>query len=217
MKKFFVLGFLFILPLVAYMFFAAADHNFSMLPTLGEPVSELPEGTKSLRGDSIVFDSNITIMGFLGKDAKSRYGHVFNLAHKIYTPYSEFYDLQFVWLIPEGAEGTIPDLEEKLSKIKETEKWQFVVLSDQQIRKLKAELGAPHKLDDDLGSDYVYILDKDKRLRGRDDDEDVGTLYGYNASNVAELDDKMDDDIQVILAEYRRALKKNDKYKRKQL
>lgn len=217
MKKFFVLGFLFILPLVAYMFFASADHNFSLLPTLGEPISELPAETKSLRGDSIIFSSNITVLGFLGNDVKSRYGHVFNLAHKIYTPYSEFYDLQFVWLIPEGAEATIPDLEEKLSKIKETDKWQFVVVSEQQIRKLKGELGSPYSLDDDLGSDYVYIVDKDKRLRGRDSDEDVGTLYGYDATNLAELDDKMDDDIQVVLAEYRRALKKNDKYKRKQL
>lgn len=217
MKKFFVLGFLFILPLVAYMFFAAADHNFSLLPTLGEPIEELPEETRSLRGDSIVFYSNITVLGFLGEDVKSRYGHVFNLAHKIYTPYSEFYDLQFVWLLPEGAEATIPDLEKKLADIKETSKWQFVVLPKQQIQKLKSQLGSPYLLDDDLGSDYVYIIDKDKKLRGRNDDEDVGTLYGYDASNVAELDDKMDDDIQVILAEYRRALKKNEAYKRKQL
>lgn len=217
MKKFFVLGFLFILPLVAYMFFAAADHNFSMLPTLGEPISELPEGTQSLRGDSIIFDSNITVMGFLGKDAKSRYGHVFNLAHKIYTPYSEFYDLQFVWLIPEGAEGTISELEEKLSKIKETSKWQFVVLSDQQIRKLKGELGSPYPLEDDLGTDYVYIIDKDRRLRGRNQDEEIGMMYGYDASNVSELHKKMKDDVKVLLEEYRRALKKNNKYKRKQL
>lgn len=217
MKKFFVLGFLFILPLVAYMFFAAANHNFSLLPTLGEPIEDLPAETLSMRGDTIVFDSNITVLGFLGKDVKSRYGHVFNVAHKIYTPYSEFYDLQFVWLIPEGSEETIPDLEEKLKQIKETNKWQFVVLSDLEIRKLKADLESPYSLEDDLGSDYVYIVDKDRKLRGRDDDEDVGTLYGYDASNLAEIDDKMTDDVKVVLEEYRRALKKNNKYKRKQL
>ncbi|ARV11526.1 hypothetical protein [Gilvibacter sp. SZ-19] len=217
MKKFFVLGFLFILPLVTYMFFAAANHNFRQLPTLGEPLEEMPIGTLSVRGDSISLFSNITILGFLGKDAKSRYGHVFNLAHKIYTPYSEFYDLQFVWLIPEGAEGTISELEEKLSKIKETSKWQFVVLSDQQIRKLKGELGSPYPLEDDLGTDYVYIIDKDRRLRGRNQDEEIGMMYGYDASNVSELHKKMKDDVKVLLEEYRRALKKNNKYKRKQL
>jgi hypothetical protein len=45
-------------------------------------------------------------------------------------------------------------------------------------------------------------------LRGRDDDEDIGTLFGYNAESVAEINNKMEDDIKVILAEYRLALKK---------
>jgi hypothetical protein len=47
-------------------------------------------------------------------------------------------------------------------------------------------------------------------LRGRDDDEEVGTLFGYNTSSVAELNKKMTDDVKVILAEYRLALKKNN-------
>jgi hypothetical protein len=52
-------------------------------------------------------------------------------------------------------------------------------------------------------------------LRGRDDDEDVGTLFGYNASSVAELNNKMTDDVKVILAEYRLALKKNNTKRQK--
>ena len=52
-----------------------------------------------------------------------------------------------------------------------------------------------------------------RSLRGRDDDNDSGTLYGYNSSSVAELTKKMTDDIKIILAEYRLALKKNNKYK----
>ena len=44
----------------------------------------------------------------------------------------------------------------------------------------------------------------------RDDDEDVGTLYGYNASSVASLNNKMTDDVKVILAQYRLALKVNN-------
>jgi hypothetical protein len=47
-------------------------------------------------------------------------------------------------------------------------------------------------------------------LRGRDDDEEEGTLYGYDTSSVAELNKKMTDDVKVILAEYRLALKKNN-------
>ena len=37
---------------------------------------------------------------------------------------------------------------------------------------------------------------------------DIGTLYGFDARSVAEINNKMEDDIKVILAEYRLALKK---------
>ena len=63
-----------------------------------------------------------------------------------------------------------------------------------------------------LSTPFVFIVDKDRNLRGRDDDNDIGTLYGYNSSSVAELTKKMTDDIKIILAEYRLALKKNNKY-----
>ncbi len=33
-------------------------------------------------------------------------------------------------------------------------------------------------------------------------------MYGYDASNYAEINNKMGDDVKVILAEYRLALKK---------
>ncbi len=44
-------------------------------------------------------------------------------------------------------------------------------------------------------------------LRGRNDDEDSGTLYGFDARSVAQINKKMIDDVKVILAEYRLALK----------
>ena len=47
-------------------------------------------------------------------------------------------------------------------------------------------------------------------MRGRDDDEDIGMLYGFNSQSVAEINNKMVDDVKIILAEYRLALKKND-------
>ncbi|MEP2937415.1 MAG: hypothetical protein ABJM06_08770 [Gilvibacter sp.] len=217
MQKKLVLGFLFILPLVAYMFFAAADHNFKLLPTLSEPVTEFNSEVSDTNGEAIQLANNITVLGFLGSDVNSRYGHVFNLAHKIYKPYSKFQDLQFVMLLPEGTEAELPKLLSELEKIENTDNWSFVFASKEQIQALYLDLSVPYSLQEDLGSDYMFILDKDKKLRGRTDDEDVQTLYGYDASNVALLDDKMNDDIKVILAEYRRALKKNDKYKRKNL
>ncbi len=65
---------------------------------------------------------------------------------------------------------------------------------------------------DDLSSPYVFIIDKDRNLRGRDH-EDEGVLYGFDARVYAEINNKMSDDIRVILAEYRLALKKYNKEK----
>src|SRR3546814_5403094 len=60
------------------------------------------------------------------------------------------------------------------------------------------------ELDEDLGTPYVFIVDKNGSLRGRDDDEDEGTKYGFNATSVAELNNKMTDDVKIVLAEYRK-------------
>ena len=66
------------------------------------------------------------------------------------------------------------------------------------------------KLDSNFSTPYVFIVDRDLSLRGRDDDEDIGMLYGFNSQSVAEINNKMVDDVKIILAEYRLALKKND-------
>jgi len=65
-------------------------------------------------------------------------------------------------------------------------------------------------LDENLSTPYVFIIDKDRNLRGRKDDEDDGVKYGFNTTSVAELNNKMEDDVKIILAEYRLALKNND-------
>ena len=66
-------------------------------------------------------------------------------------------------------------------------------------------------LDSNLGTPYVFIIDRDSNLRGRDDDD--GVKYGYDSRSVADINNNMLDDVKVILAEYRMALKKNNRYK----
>ena len=92
-------------------------------------------------------------------------------------------------------------------------KWKFVLGDELKIQGLFSSLGSDVKLNKKLSTPFVFIVDKDRNLRGRDDDKQTGTLYGYNSSSVAELTKKMTDDIKIILAEYRLALKKNNKYK----
>ena len=88
-----------------------------------------------------------------------------------------------------------------------------MIANKKQTNNLFKTLKTDLSLSDSMAISTVFIIDKLKNLRGRDDDEDIGTLFGYNSSSVAEINNKMVDDVKVILAEYRLALKKNNVFK----
>lgn len=204
MKKYLVLGILFLLPITVYVFFATGKNNFVNLPVLKENVSEITDFETT---ETVALEDNITILGFLGNDVTGRVPNVFNLAHKVYEQNYRFHDLQFVMVVQEGNETAVEDLLAELAKIAGTEKWKFIYGNPVQItalfRSLQTE--AHERLDENLSSENVYIIDKDRKLRGRDDDRE----FGYSTSTIADLNNKMRDDIKILLAEYRLALKKN--------
>lgn len=205
MKKTFVLVVLFILPLVAYLFFASGINNFGRLPVLTQNVSEITE----FKGEAQLQD-RISILGFVGRDIALKKGNVFNLNQKIYKPFYEFYDFQMVMVVPDGLQDQAEAITNELSTFTDTSKWKFVYGDEEQILTLFASLGTNLELDKSLGTALVFIIDKDRSLRGRQDDEDEGLKYGFDATSVADLNNKMEDDVKVILAEYRLALKKNN-------
>ncbi|MCH7784885.1 MAG: hypothetical protein IIB06_05650 [Bacteroidetes bacterium] len=207
MKKFLVLGILFLLPITAYIFFASGVNNFGRLPILTHSVSEIYQ-FKTLNGSQIVLQDRITVLGFFGKDVRSSHANAFNLGHKIYKKNYKFDDFQFVILMPEGTEDDVKLLKIKLAEIEDPQNWNFVYGADEAIQNVFNSLQTNYSLDANLSTPYVFIIDKDRNLRGRDDDEDEGILYGFDARNYSEINNKMGDDIKVILAEYRLALKK---------
>ena len=211
-KKNLVLGVLFILPIVVYLFFASGVNNFYRLPVLTQGVSELDSFTSTT--DTLQLKGNITILGFLGEDAENKKGNIFNLNQKIYKRFYQFKDFQFVMLLPNGMEATAKSLEEELagSTDTDTQKWHFAFGDEFALKEIFNSLQTNMALEPDLGSPYVFIIDKELQLRGREEDEDGGTLYGFDARSVAAINNKMEDDIKVVLAEYRLALKKNDNY-----
>lgn len=206
-KKFLVLGILFLLPITAYIFFASGVNNFGRLPILTHSVSEIYQ-FKTLNGSQIVLQDRITVLGFFGKDVRSSHANAFNLGHKIYKKNYKFDDFQFVILMPEGTEDDVKLLKIKLAEIEDPQNWNFVYGADEAIQNVFNSLQTNYSLDANLSTPYVFIIDKDRNLRGRDDDEDEGILYGFDARNYSEINNKMGDDIKVILAEYRLALKK---------
>ena len=205
MKKVLVLVVLFILPLVAYLFFASGVNNFGRLPILTEKVTDV-----SSLSSNHTFKDKITILGFLGSDIEYVQGNVFNLNQKIYKRFYEFNDFQMIMIVPYGAEEKIEELKEELGQLADTKKWNFVFAESSRIETLFKGLKTNLSLDKNLGNPNVFIIDKDNNLRGRDDDEDEDVKYGFNTISVADLNNKMEDDVKVILAEYRLALKKNN-------
>lgn len=210
MKKFIVLGVLFILPIVAYLFFASGVHNFAKLPVIEEEIPEL-----KLQHD-VRLEHKITVLGFLGNTIERDGGDLFNLNQKIFKSFSGFDDFQFVYLVPETIDQDALDkVTYELSQLVDLSNWYFIQTPQANINTVFDSLNTPYSLQEDGGSPYIFIIDKDRKLRGRDDDEDYGVLYGYDSSDIAELADKMKDDVKIVLAEYRLALKKNNADRKK--
>ena len=204
MKKTFVLVVLFVLPIVAYMFFASGVTNFGKLSQLTKNVQELNFAPETQ------LKNKITVLGFLGSNVEGRKGNAFNLNQKIYKRFYEFNDFQFVMLVSPEDESKVNELKKELATLADNEKWKFVYADTEQINSLFTSLKTDIELDSENSTPYVFIIDKDLTLRGRSDDKDDGTKYGFNSNSVADLNNKMVDDIKIILAEYRLALKKNN-------
>jgi len=213
-NKYFVLSILFFFPIVVYLFFASGVNNFAKLPILTSGISDVVD-FPSLTGSKIELKNKITVLGFWGSDVTNKKVDGFNLNQKIYKRFYEFKDFQFVFVIDSSETNNINDFKKELvvGLGSDLSNWRFLIANKKQTNNLFKTLKTDLSLSDSMSISTVFIIDKLKNLRGRDDDEDIGTLFGYNSSSVAEINNKMVDDVKVILAEYRLALKKNNVFK----
>ena len=193
--------------MVAYLFFASGINNFAKLPVLTESIEELELITD--KG----FNNKISILLFLGNDIENREGDALNLNQKIYKRFYQFKDFQFISISPLGNENKTNLLKEKLSSGTNTDmkNWSFIHLDKDKVNELFLSLNTNLELDENLSSPYAYIIDKFSSLRGRDDSD--GIKFGYDSRSVADINNNMLDDVKIILAEYRLALKKNNIFK----
>ena len=209
-QKYLILSFLFFVPIFIYIFLASGINNFAKLPILTTNVLDIEKINGNEKG--LTLKDNISILGFWGGDVNLRKSEALNLNQKIYKRFYQFQDFQFVFLTTKDQENNINNLKEELTRGVGTdlEKWNFIFTDESEIQKIYNSLSTDIELSDENATPYVFIIDRDLNLRGRDDDDDIGKLYGFNAQSVAEINNKMVDDVKIILAEYRLALKKND-------
>ena len=204
MKKYFVLRILFVLPLVAYLFFASGINNFAQLPVLKKDVININTFSEKK------FDGKISILIFLGDNIENKKGDILNLNQKIYKRFYKFNDFQFIAIGTKEIKMQVENLVAQLQSGTNTEmtKWFFLLQESKYSKNLFESLETDLKLDKIHGSPYVFIIDKKGFLRGRNDSD--GIKFGYDMRYFAELNNYMVDDVKIILAEYRLALKKNN-------
>lgn len=206
MKKNIVLFVLFVLPIVAYLFFASGVNSFSKLPVITPKVADLGNW-ESLRGEKVTLNNKITILGFSGTDILKNRGNLFNLNEKIYQRYHGFKDLQFVMVCPLGTQKDVKNILDAFDDFTDVSQWHFVFASPKEIQNYYSQLKLVGKLDANAGTPNVYIIDKERNLRGRNEEKEY--KEGYNTFHPSELSNEMLDDFKIILYEYRAALKKN--------
>lgn len=207
MKKNIVLFILFIFPIVAYLFFATGVNSFMFLPTVTPTIPDLGHW-HSLNGEPVTLNKKITILGFTGDNITYNKGNYFNLNQKIYNKNKDFKDFQFVMVAPEGTQDQVKDILKGLSGLTEVSKWFFVFAPKDEIQVYFNTLKLKGKLDSHYGTSNVFIIDKKRNLRGRKDKDEY--KEGYDTASPSDLYNQMTDDVKVILAEYRLALKRNN-------
>ncbi len=216
MKKNIVLFVLFILPIVAYLFFASGVNSFTKLPVLTPKINDFDPNWKTLNNQKVQLSNYITVLGFAGFDILTNRGNIYNLNTKIYDRYHDFKDLQFVVLCPTGTEMDIQKLKTVLESSGDSSKWRFVFAKPNEIKAYFDQLKLQKDtLNLDFGTENVYLIDKDRNLRGRKLKNQKEYKEGYSCFHQSELSNEMLDDFKIILYEYRAALKKNHNAERK--
>jgi len=208
MKKFWILFSLFIVPLLFYIFLASGINNFEKLPIVTKNISDI-SNFKNNDNKTFSLNNKVSVLCFFGKDLLYHKTNALNLNEKIYKHFYQYKDFQMIALLPIGTEAKANQLKKELGFTTNLKNWHFLYGKTDDLKIFYNSLNSHTHLDSLSYSPLSFIVDKQLNLRGRTDDEDSknGILYGYNASHVSPLHKKMIDDIKVVLAEYRRAVK----------
>ena len=205
-----ILSILFFGPLLFYIFLLTGTNNFARLPVMTKGVQDVVEFESDTTA-LVSLDKNISVLCFLGSDPLDHKTNALNLNEKIYKHFFGFKGFQFVVVLPKGTEEDARQLKKELGATYNVDQWHFMFGTENEVRGFFNSLGTDAELDASLYTPLAYIIDREMNLRGRDDDDDMpdGKRYGYNAESISTVHQEMVDDVKVVVAEDRLALKKN--------
>ncbi|MEY3040133.1 MAG: hypothetical protein RLZZ593_1275, partial [Bacteroidota bacterium] len=126
-QKRFVLFVLFVIPLVAYLFFASGINNFGRLPVVNPEPIQAP---------NIELHNKITILGFLGDQVAFKKAFSSNLNEKIYKRFHEFKDFQVVLYFDPAQEQAVAELKAQLGELVDMSHWFFLPAAKDQVQEV---------------------------------------------------------------------------------
>jgi len=216
-KKTSILAILFFLPVLFLLFLYPSQHNYNSLDVIAENINEV-SAFNDENGETVALGTNITVLGFFGRQSINKSTVASNLKELIYDKFKGFKRFQILIIVPQGSEAQVQLLKKELLKYDELKYWKFAYGHEQDIIRLFNSLKAAHNLDENLSTDHVFIVDKDRSQRGRIDDrterqvekqDAIFSLSSYDCIEVAEIKNKMSEDMRILFTEYRQKRKGN--------
>jgi len=214
-SRYVVLGILFFLPVTFLLFLYPATHNYTPLDIVNESVLDL-DNFISNSEDKVLLKDHITVLGFFGNDTEKSSTMALNLKELVYDKFKGFKKFQVVVLMPKGTEEAVKKLKAEISSYQDLRFWHFVFGESSDIKRVFFSLKTKGNLSSNLATNQVYLVDKDLNQRGRLDDrtdnelekkKPVYGLYSYDCIEVAEIKNKMSDDLRILFTEYRQKRK----------
>lgn len=216
-RKWFILGILFLLPVIFLLFLYPSTHNYNTLDIVNEDIVEV-EFFNFIDNRKTNFEGNITVLNFLGDKPMENITGALNLKELVYDKFKGFKKFQIISISSLNSEKSLESVKKELMKSDELKYWFFATTSDEEINKIYSSLRYHNELDSSNYTSEVYIIDKQRNQRGRIDDRDDNQienkidsfgLYSYNSIIVSEIKKKMNDDIRILFTEYRQKRKGN--------
>ena len=216
-KKRFILGILFFLPVIFLLFLYPSTHNYNSLDVVKENVLEISSLGSNLEHTNQL-ENHLTVLGFFGNIPMDNTIMALNLKELIYDKFKGFKRFQVLILVPDGTQEQVKLLEKELYQYDELKYWHFIFTNENEIREVFNSLLSTQNLNSLLSTTNVFIIDKELKQRGRLDDrtdnekEKNASVYGlnsYNCIQIAEIKNKMSEDLRILFTEYRQKRKGN--------
>ena len=224
-KKPLVLSVLFFLPVLILLFLYLAEHNYNTLDIIKKDLPELTNFVDK-NGEELRLENHLTVLGFFGETPMEDATPALNLKELVYDKSYGFKHFQVIILVPESSNKQVELLEKQLNQYEFLNSWKFGYGSPSDVLDIYKSL----KTSNDLGLislDYfrwnnclktseAFIIDKERHQRGRLDDRTkaqkeenfpIYSMPSYNVLEVAELKNKMSEDMRILFTEYRQKRK----------